>query len=71
MKLRTLLVAIRRKIVLPYLDLWVDLGLVSIKTELWAYHDHVDVFVYVRLAVRVWGGRWGFDVRLYRPGHAR
>lgn len=51
---------------LPYLNLWLDTGVITIKTDLWREVYEDDYFVYIRCSVRLFW-KWGFDFNLYRP----
>jgi hypothetical protein len=50
----------------PYLDLWLDIGLLSVSTALWRERYETCTKDYVLVSVKVLG-RWGFRFRLYSP----
>lgn len=49
----------------PYLDLWLDVGVVSVGSRLMFVSTHGMTVEYVALQVKVWWDRWGFAIRLY------
>ena len=56
----------RLRRVLPYLDLWLDIGLLQIQTELLTerYEEFSRVYIGMRITVLK---RWGWRFRLYSP----
>ena len=52
------------KILLPYLDFWLDCWLIQIKTSLWRTSWGTDTREYIVLDIRIFR-EWGFRIRLY------
>ena len=57
----------RWKNYLPYLDLWVDFGILQVRTDIMCKNIMNDTFEYLVISVRVMR-KWGFEFKLYsRP----
>lgn len=52
---------------MPYLDFWFDIWLISMRTRITREAVECDVYEYIWLAVKFFGGRYGFSFRLYSP----
>lgn len=53
----------------PYLDFYLDVGFLSIRTDLMHVVLHEDVYVYIRLSWRLF--KWEGGFKLYEPGRLR
>ena len=51
---------------LPYLDFWLDINILQIKTELLYYERASQVKSYICMKVTLFH-KWGFHFRLYSP----
>lgn len=49
---------------LPYLDLWLDIGLLQVQTELWNFDYQRMVHTRINLSVKLFR-KWGFRFKLY------
>lgn len=54
------------KKLIPHLDVWLDIGIVQVKTELWNYCYDRTSRQYITLRVTLFY-KWGFHFRLYSP----
>lgn len=50
----------------PYIDLWLDVGFLQIKTDLMCYRFETMTYQYITLGIKLFW-KWGFSFRLYRP----
>ena len=55
-----------RRLKMPYLDLYIRLPLLDVRTDLMMTAIERNVYEYIGLYVRFW--KWSFTFRLYEPG---
>lgn len=54
----------RWKSYLPYLDLWIDLGVLQVRTDVMCENMMNQTFEYILISVTVMR-KWGFRLKLY------
>ena len=56
----------KRRIYKPYLDIYLDVGFMRLKTELWRQSYERHEFTYIMLYWQFF--KWSGKLRLYKPG---